>query len=143
MFDEKEIKTVYAYATNGKFISQKVLDYTDRSPISGTWQIPAQCTEIAPLKVKEGFDVVFKNSAWDYQEIPKREEPIPQTPTIEDKTNLIKSKYEQQIADLKDALATATLASDTTSIEELKKEYAELMKKYESELEGLSNAEKV
>nr|DAV38528.1 MAG TPA: hypothetical protein [Caudoviricetes sp.] len=30
-------KTVYAYADDGKYLDERVLDDTDRSPISGAW----------------------------------------------------------------------------------------------------------
>ena len=33
-------KTVYAYTADGKHLGERTLDDTDRSPISGAWQIP-------------------------------------------------------------------------------------------------------
>ena len=41
-------KTVYAYAEGGKYLGERTLDDTDRSPISGAWQIPAYMTEAQP-----------------------------------------------------------------------------------------------
>lgn len=64
-------------------------------------------------------------------------------PTLENKTDEIKIKYEKQIEELKDNLATATLANDIVLIEELKAEYAELIQQYKVELEDLNNEEKM
>jgi len=63
--DKTEAKTVYAYDATGLYIGDKILDCTDRSPISGTWQIPANCTEIAP-ETKAGYDAYFASGAWTY-----------------------------------------------------------------------------
>lgn len=84
MFNKNETKTVYAYEADGKLIGQKILDHTDCSPISGRWQIPAQCTEIEPPTAKDGFDRYFKDNVWKYAEIPVEPEDQPQPePTIE------------------------------------------------------------
>ena len=51
-------KTVYAYAAlDGKYIGERTLDDTDRSPISGAWQIPGNMTETQPPTAKEGYDL--------------------------------------------------------------------------------------
>ena len=63
--DKNETKTVYSYGTDGKYISTKVLDYTDRSPIDGTWQIPGNTTELVP-EAKTGYDAYFISGAWAY-----------------------------------------------------------------------------
>lgn len=73
--DKTEKKIVYAYDTDGLFIGVKTLDYTDRSPISGLWQIPAGMTETAPLTAKDGYTIYWNGTAWEYQEIPKVVEP--------------------------------------------------------------------
>lgn len=70
-------KTVYAYAEGGKYIGERVLDDTDRSPISGVWQIPGNMTEDAPPKAKEGYDLYYKGGKWEQIERLKPE-PIPQ-----------------------------------------------------------------
>nr|DAU55324.1 MAG TPA: hypothetical protein [Bacteriophage sp.] len=72
-----ETKTVYAYAEGGKYIGERVLDDTDRSPISGVWQIPGNMTEDAPPAAKEGYDIYWRSGKWDQVEQPK---PAP-TPT--------------------------------------------------------------
>lgn len=72
-------KTVYAYATDGKYIGERTLDDTDRSPISGTWQIPAYMTEVKPPAAKEGYDTYWRGGKWEQIEIPKPE-PTPAPP---------------------------------------------------------------
>lgn len=56
--------------------------------------------------------------------------------TTEQKQASIAADYELQIAELKDALATATLAGDESLIAELKSEYADVKSEYEAALKG-------
>lgn len=85
--DKTETKTVYAYDATGLLIGAHTLDYTDRSPISERWQIPAGMTEIAPLTAKDGNNIVWKGSTWEYQEIPKVAEPEATTDTTTTEDN--------------------------------------------------------
>ena len=82
--DKTETKIVYSYDSNGVLVGAHTLDYTDRSPISGRWQIPGNMTEEAPLATKDGNNIVWSGTAWKYQEIPKvvePEKPANKTPT--------------------------------------------------------------
>ena len=72
-------KTVYAYAEGGKYIGERTLDDTDRSPISGAWQIPGNMTEVQPPAAKEGYDLYYKGGKWEQVERPKPE-PVPEPP---------------------------------------------------------------
>lgn len=54
--------------------------------------------------------------------------------TTAQKQASIAADYESQISELKDALATATLAGDESLIAELKTEYAEVKSEYEAAL---------
>lgn len=54
--------------------------------------------------------------------------------TTAQKQASIAAVYESQISELKDALATATLAGDDTLIAELKEEYTEVKSEYEAAL---------
>jgi hypothetical protein len=92
--DKTEIKTVYAYDATGLYIGDKVLDYTDRSPISGAWQLPANTTETMPLTAKDKYNVVWNGSAWEYQEqvIPEKETPITTPLTDAEKLVNIRTK---------------------------------------------------
>ncbi len=74
-------KTVYAYAADGKYIGERTLDDTDRSPISGAWQIPAYMTETQPPAAKEGYDLYWRGK-WEQVEQPKPA-PTP-TPSVPD-----------------------------------------------------------
>lgn len=72
-------KTVYAYAEGGKYIGERTLDDTDRSPISGAWQIPGNMTEVKPPAAKEGYDIYYRSGKWAQIERPKPE-PAPTPP---------------------------------------------------------------
>ena len=76
-----ETKTVYAYAADGKYIGECTLDDTDRSPISGAWQIPGNMTEVKPPKEKEGYDLYWHGGKWEQVARPK---PEPEPPPPED-----------------------------------------------------------
>ena len=77
-------KTVYAYAADGKFIGERTLDDTDRSPISSAWQIPGNMTEVQPPAAKEGYDICWRDGKWEQVERPKpAPEPEPPTETDE------------------------------------------------------------
>lgn len=73
-------KTVYVYAAlDGKYIGDRTLDDTDRSPISGAWQIPGNMTETQPPPKKEGYDIYWRGGKWEQIERPKPQEPEPET----------------------------------------------------------------
>ena len=73
-------KTVYAYAADGKYLGPRTLDDTDRSPISGAWQIPGNMTETKPPKAKEGYELYYKGGKWGQAAKPKPQEPEPTQP---------------------------------------------------------------
>ncbi len=77
-----ETKTVYAYdAENGAYLGERTLDDTDRSPISGVWQIPGNMTEVKPPATKEGYDLYWRGGKWEQIEQPKpAPEPTPMPP---------------------------------------------------------------
>ena len=74
-------KTVYAYAEGGKYLGERVLDDTDRSPISGAWQIPGNMTETQPPAAKEGYDICWGGGKWTQVE---RSKPTPEPEPHED-----------------------------------------------------------
>lgn len=74
-------KTVYAYDDKSYFEKTLTLDSSDISP-SGRWNIPARCTEIEPLKEKEGYKIKWNGESWEYE---KEEQPEPEPdPTFEE-----------------------------------------------------------
>ena len=77
-------KTVYAYAEGGKYIGERTLDDTDRSPISGAWQIPGNMTETQPPAAKEGYDIYWRGGKWEQvEQLKSTPEPEPPTETGE------------------------------------------------------------
>lgn len=79
-----ETKKVYAYAADGKYVGERTLDNTDRSPISGAWQIPGNMTETQPPAAKEGYDLYWRSGKWEQVERPQpAPEPKPPTETEE------------------------------------------------------------
>lgn len=63
--------------------------------------MPQNATDIAPLEPKEGFDVVWNGSAWEYQEIPQPEpEPEP-TPEEIKQRQIEELKYQLTSTDYK------------------------------------------
>lgn len=143
MDKSSETKLVYTYGDDGKYTGTKTLDYTDRSPISGAWQIPASCTEIAPPTAKDGYDIIWNGTAWECREMPKKPEPMEEELTVAEikarNADKIASKYEPQLTALKDNLVTAMLVSDAELQTEIKAEYTELVAAYNTELEALSH----
>ena len=78
-----ETKNVYRYDEKNYFEHKVVLDDTDRSQISGIWQIPAFCTEVEPPAEKEGFKIKWNGEGWEYEE-EEPKEPEPPKPTFEE-----------------------------------------------------------
>ena len=57
---------VYNYNSEGYLIGVSELDNSDKCQITGDWLIPAQATDKEPLAEKEGFEVKFNGSDWEY-----------------------------------------------------------------------------
>ena len=64
--------------------------------------IPADSTDIVPPEAKDGYDIVFNGTGWEYKEIEKPE-PQPE-PTIEEKNEAIRQKRASLYAELIDPL---------------------------------------
>jgi hypothetical protein len=50
--------------------------------------MPADSTDVVPPEAKDGYDIVFNGTSWEYKEIPK--EPEPPEPTIEEQNEQIR-----------------------------------------------------
>ena len=74
-------KTVYAYDEKNYYEKTLTLDKSDISP-SGSWNIPARCTEIEPLEEKEGYKIKWNGTGWEYEQ-EEQPEPEPE-PTFEE-----------------------------------------------------------
>ena len=57
---------VYNYNPECYLIGVSELDNSDKCQITGDWLIPAQVTDKEPLEPKEGFEVKFNDSDWQY-----------------------------------------------------------------------------
>lgn len=109
--------------------SQRTLDKSDICPISGKWLIPANCIEIQPPKVEEGYKVFWADNEWKTE---KTEEQI-EKEEVKKYEPVVKS-LQEQIEELK------------AEIEQLKfeKEEVKLDMQLEKErlLDDISNARK-
>lgn len=120
--DREETKLVYTYDYTGKYIGIKTLDYTDRSPISGTWQIPAGCTEIAPPEPSEGMEFIWNGESWEQQQKPKEPEtPEPTEPTADEKLQIAANSTRANLQTIALNALMMTLAGN--DITDAKREY--------------------
>lgn len=127
-----ETKTVYIIGINKKYAGELILDNTDKSP-SGRWNIPANCTELKPLKKKEGFDVMWNGKSWEYVEI--LQEPIEAEPTAEElqeqARQTLDAEYAVKFADKDNEIIKAVvITQDTEYAQQLRQERTALVQEY-------------
>ena len=68
----EDIKLVYAFnLLTGKYEGPKTLDNTDRSPISGAWQIPCNMVEVIPPVIPEDHKCIWDGTQWILKEVEK------------------------------------------------------------------------
>lgn len=107
-----ETKTVYRYDGNGNYLSAVTLDKTDRSPISGHWQIPGNCTETVPPEADEGQKAVWDGEKWVLEDIPPEKEaevPVESNETVVIDTEPVNQEYVEMaetVIDLYDHIET-------------------------------------
>ena len=65
---------VYNYDSEGYLIGVSELDDSDKCQITGDWLIPGMSTEKEPLETKEGYNIKFNGSDWEYEKIITDEE---------------------------------------------------------------------
>lgn len=71
------MKIVYGYDSDSRVYTGPT--EADESPLEeGVWLYPAHTTETEPPEFREGFNRVFKEDNWDYEEIVIPEEPEPE-----------------------------------------------------------------
>ena len=103
----EDTKVVYAFnLLTGEYEGPKTLDNTDRSPISGAWQIPCNMVEVAPPEIPEGHQCLWDGTHWILKEAEKlKESEIPEGAQMPESTTQMPSLSER-IAVLEDAVNT-------------------------------------
>lgn len=66
------------------------------------WLMPADSTDVVPPEAKDGYDIVFNGTGWEYKEIEKPE-PLPE-PTVEEQNELIRQRRAYLYSSLIDPL---------------------------------------
>ena len=138
--DKSEIKVVYRYDDLGLYAGTVTLDYTDRSPISGRWQIPGYCTTVEPPAEKDGYNRVWSGDEWEYVEIPKP--PTPPEPTTEEKLEALDQQYNAEVARLGNEFNSAQLRGDSEVMTALQEEMTSLDAWYDEEYNKIVNGGK-
>ena len=66
-FDKAEKKIAWLLDGAHKFVKKIELDWRNRSPISGRWQIPQNVVTAEPtIEEKDGYDRIYENGKWAY-----------------------------------------------------------------------------
>lgn len=86
--------------------------------------MPANSTDVVPPEAKDGYDIVFNGTDWEYKEIPKEPEPEPYEPTE------LEKKY-QELRETESKLRAldyigVKIATGRATIEEYAEEIAEM-----------------
>lgn len=106
--------------------------------------MPANCTNIEmQLEPKEGFDIVFLNNNWEYKEKEVKEEPkIPEyIPSLEDKLNMLDSKYKSNKQTLSNYYIQFMITGDEEGMNSIKEELATLASEYDETRLSIINEE--
>lgn len=88
------------------------------------WLMPADSTDIVPPEAKDGYDIVFNGTDWEYKEIEKEPEPEPYVPTELEKKYKELWETESKLRDL-DYIGVK-IATGRATIEEYAEEIAEM-----------------
>lgn len=101
----EDTKQVYAFnLLTGEYEGPKTLDSTDRSPISGAWQIPCNMVELAPTKIPEDHKCLWDGTQWILKEVEKPKEPEIPEATQEPETTTQTPSLSARIAVLEDVV---------------------------------------
>lgn len=87
----------------------------------GIWLMPANSTDIVPPEAKDGYDIVFNGTGWEYKEI---EKPEPYVPTELEKKQQELWETEQSLRKL-DYIGVK-IATGRATIEEYADEIADM-----------------
>lgn len=106
--------------------------------------IPANCTDIEmQLDPKEGFDIVFSNNNWEYKKKEEKEKPkiTDYIPSLEDKLNMLDSKYEANKKTLSNYYIQFMIAGDEDGMNSIKEELSNLTTEYDKTRLSIINEE--
>lgn len=105
----EDTKLVYAFnLLTGEYEGPKTLDNTDRSPISGAWQIPCNTVEVAPPEIPEDHKCLWDGTQWILKEVEKTKEPEIPGGTQEPESPLQTPSWSERIVALESAVNTLT-----------------------------------
>lgn len=103
-FDRAEKKAAWLLDKAGRLLKQVELDWRNRSPVSGAWQVPAQMTIVEPnIEKKDGYIRIYKDGKWGYvdkDDDSKQPEIKPDTkqdePTLAERISKLENNTEEQ-----------------------------------------------
>ena len=136
MFNIKENKVVYQYDAEGVLLKAIVLDATDRAE-NGDWIYPTRTTPVVPPLSKKGYELVWKNGAWQYRVYT----PKPLKTDDEKKARALAeldSRYTSDKQELSAQYLDAAMAEDTDTMTAIKDELAALNAKYDADYAELN-----
>ena len=112
----EDTKIVYVFNIfTHEYEGPKVLDKTDKSPISGAWQIPCNMVEVYPPEIPEDRKCIWDGTQWILKEVEKPKEPeIPEISQVPESTTQI-PPLDERIAVLEDAVNTLMEGVTTTN----------------------------
>ena len=98
-FDRAEKKAAWLLDKAGRLLKQVELDWRNRSPVSGAWQVPAQMTIVEPnIEKKDGYIRIYKDGKWGYvdkdddsKQPEIKPDPKPDEPTIAERIKKLES----------------------------------------------------
>lgn len=112
----EDTKIVYAFnLLTHEYEGPKVLDKTDKSPISGAWQIPCNMVEIIPPEIPKDHKCIWDGSQWILKEVEKPKEPESQEKAQITESTTQTPSLDERIAVLEDAVNTLMEGATTTN----------------------------
>ena len=107
--------------------------------------MPANCTDIPmALEPKEGYDIVFSGTDWEYKEQEQKstdeKENTPYELTLEQKIYQLDMQFQADKNTLQSYYMSYMIADDSEGMESIKKELASLNKQYDIDLKNLKGA---
>ena len=107
--------------------------------------MPANCTDIPmALEPKEGYDIVFSGTDWEYKEQEQKsadeKEDIPYELTLEQKIYQLDMQFQADKNTLQGYYMSYMIADDSEGMESIKKELASLNEQYDIDLKNLKGA---